>query len=221
MNTFVLDAEVVRVPSWVVDLDSFRRWAQSDEFPETGRICYLHGEVWVDMSREQVFSHNQVKNEFNPVVGGLVKAGRLGRYFPDGLLLSNADADLSSTPDGTFVSRESLRRERVRLVEGVQEGFVELEGTPDMVLEVVSASSVEKDTVVLRDLYWQADIPEYWLVDARGERLAFDILRHTARGYVTTRRQEGWLKSAVFGKSFRLTRQMDALGHPEYTLAVR
>ncbi len=107
MNTFVLDAEVVHIPSSVVDLDTFRRWAQSDEFPEVGRICYLHGEVWVDMSKEQVFSHNQVKNEFNLVVGGLVKAGRLGRYFPDGRLLSNADADVSSTPDGTFVSRQS------------------------------------------------------------------------------------------------------------------
>jgi Uma2 family endonuclease len=221
MNTFVLDAEVVRVPSWVVDLDSFRGWAHSDEFPTAGRICYFCGEVWVDMSKEQVFSHNQVKNEFNLVIGGLVKSGRLGRYFPDGVLLSNADADLSSTPDGTFVSHEGLRRERVRLVEGANEGFVELEGTPDMVLEVVSASSVEKDTVILRDLYWKAGIPEYWRADARGERLAFDILRHTARGYVTSRRHEGWLKSAVFGKSFRLTRQLDALGHPEFTLAVR
>ena len=67
MNTFVLDAEVVRIPSWIVDLDSFRRSASSDEFPEAGRICYLCGEVWVDTSKEQVFTHNQVKSEFNLV----------------------------------------------------------------------------------------------------------------------------------------------------------
>ena len=221
MNTFVLDAEVVRIPSWVVDLKSFRHWAHSDDFPEAGRICYLNGEVWVDMSKEQVFSHNQVKSEFNMVVGGLAKAERLGRYFPDGVLLSNAVADLTSEPDGTFVSRESLSLGRVRLVEGMQEGYVELEGTADMVLEVVSPSSVEKDTVILRDLYWHAGIPEYWLVDARGEQLAFDILRYAAKGYIASRKQGGWLKSAVFGRFFRLTQQMDTLGHPEYTLAAR
>ena len=43
MNTFVLDAEVVRIPSWIVDLDSFRRWA--GRVPEAGRICYLWGNV--------------------------------------------------------------------------------------------------------------------------------------------------------------------------------
>jgi Uma2 family endonuclease len=127
---------------------------------------------------------------------------------------------LSTEPDGTFVSFESLRRGRIELVEGA-EGFIELEGTPDMVLEVVSASSVEKDTVVLRELYWQAGVPEYWLVDARGERLQFDILRRRPDGYVETRTQAGWLKSAVFGKSFRLSSSLDELGHPEYTLSVR
>jgi len=38
---------------------------------------------------------------------------------------------------------------------------------------------------------------------------------------VKVRTQGGWAKSAVFGKSFRLTEQTDPLGHPDYTLAVR
>ena len=36
-----------------------------------------------------------------------------------------------------------------------------------MVLEVVSKTSVRKDTVVLPQLYWKSKIPEYWLVDGR------------------------------------------------------
>lgn len=221
MNTIVLDQERVHIPSWVRDLTSFRRWAHSDEFPETGRICYLNGEVWVDMSKEQFFSHNQVKQEFNLVLGGLVKTSRLGRYVPDGMLVSNEEAVLSCQPDGAFLSRQAQEEERVRLVEGKGGGFVELEGTPDMVLEVVSASSVEKDTGTLRELYWEAGVPEDWLVDARGEEPAFEILRHTPRGYVSTRKQGSWLRSAVFGKSFRLVRQNDELGNPEFTLEVR
>jgi Uma2 family endonuclease len=221
MSTIIFDEASVRIPAWVVDQASFRRWLQSDDFPEIGRICFFQGEVWVDMSKEQVFSHNQVKQEYNLVLGGLAKANKLGRYFPDGLLISNAEVDFTCQPDGTFVSHAALETGRIRLVEGSKEGYLELEGSPDMVLEVVSDSSVDKDTGLLRDLYWQASIAEYWLVDARGERLSFDLLRHTAKGYNSVRRQNGWVKSAVFGKSFHLSRKSDELGNPEYSLAVR
>jgi Uma2 family endonuclease len=219
MSTIVLE-ERIRIPECVVDLQSFRRWACSDEFPDRGRFSHLKGELWVALIPEQLFTHNQVKVEFATVVSGLLKHDRRGRFFGDRTLVTNVDAGLSTESDGTFVSFESVRQGRVQLVEGV-EGFVELEGTPDMVLEVVSASSVEKDTVVLRELYWQAGIPEYWLVDARGQRLRFEILRRRRDGYVETRKQDGWLRSVVFGKSFRLSSQLDELGHPEYTLAIR
>jgi len=212
---------VVSVPSWVVDLESFRRWADADDFPADGRAFYLKGEVWIDMSKEQLFTHLAVKREFFYVLNGLVKAGDLGLFLPDGLLLSNTRADICVKPDATFVSNDSIQAHRVELIEGWDGGFVEMEGTPDMVLEVVSASSVQKDTVVLRQAYWEAGIIEYWLVDARQEPIRFDIFRRTARNYSATRKRDGWLKSSVFGKSFQLTQRVNALGHPEYTLAVR
>jgi Uma2 family endonuclease len=220
-QTIVRDGDVVRIPAWVTDHASFRRWVHSDEFPErAGRVCYLDGEVWVDLSKEQLFTHNQVKAEFARVLGTLVKEERLGRFFPDGALVSNAEAGLTAQPDGAFVSRRSLESGRVRPVEGAKEGYVELEGRLDMVLEVVSDSSVEKDTEVLPELYWRAAVREYWLVDARGV-LSFDILRHTAKGYARTRRQAGWLRSAVFGRALRLRQQADELGNPEYSLDSR
>jgi hypothetical protein len=221
MNTIVLYDESVDIPDGISDLAGFRRWVHSDDFPKTGRICFLDGRVWVDMSKEQVFTHNQLKQEFNLVVGGLVMAKSLGRFLPDGVFLTNDRAQLACQPNGTFVSRLSLKRGRVRLVEGEKEGYLELEDTPDMVLEIVSASSVDKDTERLFDLYRRAGIPEYWLVDARSDRLEFDIFRHGAGGYVGTRKQGGWLKSGVFGKSFRFSRHLDDMGNPEYSLSVR
>jgi Uma2 family endonuclease len=217
----MLDGRALRIPAWVTDLETFRRWVRSEDVPEKTQVCYLAGEVWVDMSGEQVFSHNLVKQAFNLVLGSLVMANRLGRYHPDGILLGNPAADLSSKPDGLFVSRESLSADRVRLVPGTLSGFVELQGTPDMVLEVVSDSSVEKDTVTLPGLYWRAGIPEYWLVDARGKRLRFDILRRAARKYAAVRKQGGWVKSAVFGRSFRLVRRVDERDDPEYVVETR
>jgi Uma2 family endonuclease len=90
-----------------------------------------------------------------------------------------------------------------------------------MVLEVVSASSVEKDKVILPDLYWRAGIPEYWVVDARADRLEFDLFRCESDGYAPTRKQAGWLKSRVFGRSFRLSRHVDDAGNPKCTLSAR
>jgi Uma2 family endonuclease len=220
MITFVTESDQVSVPGWVTDLAAFRRWADEDDFPETGRICYLDGEVWVDMSKEQLFTHVLVKTEIMTVLSALVKAEQLGLFFGDGAFLSNVDADIAVVPDATFVSAAALQ-DRVRLLEGKDEGYVELEGSPDMVLEVVSRSSVRKDTKVLHRAYWRAGVREYWLVDARPDPLTFDILRHGPKSYRTTPRKGGWLESAVFGKSFRLRRRLSALKHPEFTLEVR
>ncbi len=212
---------VVSIPSWVVDLESFRRWADADDFPEDGRAWYLKGEVWIDMSKQQIFTHVLVKTELTITLGHLVKTANLGLFLGDGALLSNIAANTSGVPDAMFVSHATLASDRVHLVEGWEGGHVELEGTPDMVLEVVSSSSVHKDTVVLRQAYWQAGIREYWLVDARQEPVRFDILRRTAKRYTATPKRDGWLKSAVFGQSFRLSQRINAVGHPEYTLTVR
>ena len=220
MSTIVI-ADQVRIPAWIADLDSFRRWARSGEYPERGWVSYLDGEIWADTNMEQLFTHNRVKTKYTVVLDEVVEENELGYFFSDRVLLTNPEANLSTEPDGTFVSFASIESHRVRLIEGSEDGFVELEGTPDMVLEVVSTFSVRKDTEVLRELYWRAGIPEYWLVDVRKEPLRFDILRRTGRGYVVSRRQGGWLKSGVFGRSFMLETKKDRLGNPQYFLRVR
>src|SRR5713226_1515290 len=58
----------VHIPSWVLDHDSFRRWAFSDDFPERGRFVFLAGRLWVDLSMETDF-HNQIKTVITIVVG--------------------------------------------------------------------------------------------------------------------------------------------------------
>ena len=218
---FLSDTESVHLPVWVRDLQSFRKWAVSDESPEKAPVFFLDGVVWIDMSKQQIFSHIALKQEFFRVLGQLIRSSQLGKFFPDGLLLTNSNANLSGNPDATFVSTAAFREQRVVLVEGKSTGYVEMEGSPDMVLEIISDSSVEKDTQILRELYWKAGIGEYWLVDGRGDQLAFSILKHSPRGYVQSRISEGWLKSAVFGKSFRLTRRLDELGHPDFVLDVK
>ncbi|MHB1424688.1 MAG: Uma2 family endonuclease [Gemmataceae bacterium] len=217
MSTIVI-ADQVRIPSWVNDLESFRRWSRSDDYPERGWVSFLDGEIWVDMNMEQLFFHNRVKTQFTVVLGGLIKGEEFGYHFSDRAALSNEDANLYTEPDGTFCSFAAIEGKRVSLVEGVEGGHVEMEGTPDMVLEVVSTYSVRKDSKILGDLYWRAGIAEYWLVDARKTPLRFDILHWSERGYISTRRRQGWLKSKVFGQSFLLETKPDRLGHPQFFL---
>ncbi len=219
MSAVVLEERAV-IPDGIRDHDSYRRWARSPEFPQTGRFAFLSGKIWVDMSPEELMTHNLVKGEYAAVLHALLKQIRRGKFFHDRTLVTNVSARLSTEPDGTFVSFESLRLSRVTFVEG-QHGYIEMEGSPNMTLEVVSTSSVKKDTVDLRGLYWKAGVREYWLVNALQDELEFNILRHTRSGYVAARKRAGWVESKVFGKSFKITSKPDELGYPEYTLSVR
>jgi Uma2 family endonuclease len=220
-NTVVNEGQEIHIPLWVVDLDSFRRWTDQDEFPEDGRIWWLRRGVWIDMSKEQLFTHIQVKDQFTRVLGGLVEREGLGWYFSDGLLLTNVEAKMSGRPDGTFISERSLDERKIRWVENHEGGYTEAEGTPDMVLEVVSRSSVRKDTVELFEAYWEAGIAEYWLVDARKEPVRFDLYRHGEKGYVASAKRAGWVRSRIFGKWFRLRRTKGPREYPNFALAIR
>jgi Uma2 family endonuclease len=217
----VLVQDQIAIPGWINDLESYRRWAHSDGYPDQGWVSFLNGHIWVDFSMEEFLTHNRVKGAYAFAVMGVLRAHPIGDFVHDRMLLSNPAANLSTEPDGLFYLWETMRTGRLRLVPGKREGYMELEGTPDGVLEVVSQTSERKDKVVLRELYWSAGVPEYWLVDARTDPPQFDILRHTPTGYVPTIATEGWLRSEILGREFRLLRQVDPLGHPQFVVEAR
>src|SRR4051812_31918252 len=96
-------ADGVRIPPWVADLASFRRWARSDEFPEQGWYSHLNGELWVDLSMERA-RHNRVKTEISAVLAVLLKHTGTGEFFSDRMRLTNVSAALSTEPDGMYLS---------------------------------------------------------------------------------------------------------------------
>jgi Uma2 family endonuclease len=210
----------VIIPAWVEDFESYRRWRLSEDAPDNGEIAFLNSYIWVDLSREEFLTHNQVKAAYDYAIMNIVIPASLGRYVPNRTLLINADANLNTEPDGLFFTWDTMRTGRLRLVEREGQGIMELEGTPDQVLEVVSKSSVRKDTVLLRDLYFKAGIPEYWLVDVREGMMSFEILQRTPEGYVSVAAADGWIASKVLGKKFQLQKNVDPLGHPQFVVAV-
>jgi Uma2 family endonuclease len=204
------------IPDWVGDLDSFCQWRLSEDAPQRGEIAFLDTGIWVDLTMEEFLTHNQVKAVFDFAIMSVAQPAALGRYVPDRMLLRNAEANLSAEPDGLFFTWDTLRSGRLRLVDKPGVGVVVLDGTPDIVLEIVSKTSVDKDTVLLRDLYWKAGIAEYWLVDARGEAMSFEILQLATGGYVATPAVDGWIPSKVLSKRFQLQQKVDPLGHPQF-----
>lgn len=219
-----LDDAQVRIPAYVVDLQSFRRWAHSDEYPQRGRISWLGGAIEVDMSPEEIESHNKSKGAVTVGVWNYVREANLGDVLPDGAMLVNDEADLSTEPDLMFCSWESLRAGRVRYTERVEdtERFIDVVGSPDLVVEVVSLSSIRKDTVDLFERYFVAGIAEYWLIDARGRDIDFRIFTPGESGYdAVPPDSDGYLFSAVLQASFRLVRDRNPVGRFQYTLLHR
>jgi Uma2 family endonuclease len=119
------------------------------------------------------------------------------------------------------ISNEAFAKKRVKLTGGKQGKDTELVGTPDVVIEIVSPSSEDKDMEWLMSAYHNAGIPEYWLIDARDGQVRFDIYRRGKKGYTAGRKQDGWVKSPVLGRSFRLVQANDELGDPVFTLEAR
>jgi Uma2 family endonuclease len=218
----VPEGRALHLPTSIFTYEGFCDWAASDAYPERGRISYLNGEVVIDMSPEEIETHNQVKEAVNREIGNLNRALDLGRLFPDGVQLRNDAIGLNTVPDGMLVRWEAFESGRVRLVPRRRrpDEHVQLNGTPDWVLEVVSQDSVTKDTRTLRRLYFRQGIPEYWLINARGDDIDFQMLVRGRTRYAAVKPRDGWLASPVFGRSFRLRRR-NRLGMWIYTLHVR
>ncbi len=221
--TLVLEEQGVRIPASALTLSGFRPWAKSNDFPERGQISFICPEVFVDLSPEEIQTHNQVKLAITIALATFIQKHDLGEFYPGRSLVTNEAAGFATESDGTFAAWDRLESGQVQLVpcDDDPEQFLELAGTPNWVMEVVSDGSVRKDTRRLREAYHRAGIPEYWLIDARREAIAFEILQHTPTEYVPAPARGGWQRSAVFGRLFRLERERGPLQLWQYTLRSR
>jgi Uma2 family endonuclease len=208
-----------RLPATIFDHAGFRAWARSGAMPEGVRATFADGEVLIDMSLESSESHNKPKAEITRVLVGIAHGEDLGKAYADRMLLSHAGAALSTEPDFLFAGWEAFESGRLRLVEEANrdDDYIELEGTPDLVVEIVSDTSVRKDNVVLRGAYHRAGVPELWLIDAK-TALSFQILHHAEKDYEPSTPVGSPQVSRVLSRRFELTRTKNRLGRWLYTL---
>lgn len=212
----------LHVPLDIDRLEVFRAWVR--ELGEDGpRVHYSRGRVWIDVSPQDYVRHLRLVGQINARLILLAQELDLGQYWPDGGWLTNEEVGLSTEPDGFLVLWRTLESGAARFVERPGKGPLELVGRGDMVLEVVSDNSVEKDTVRFVADYAAAGFGEYWLVDARPQPMAFRLLVLQTDGtYADAERDaDGFLSSPVWGRRFRIDTGTDRTGRPTYELVVR
>lgn len=212
------------IPAQVYDLERFRQWSQSEQFPEHGRIDYLDGQVEVDLSPEDIHRHGTLKSEISSELSSLVQKTRLGIVLIDRSRVVSPAAGLSVEPDVVVVFHSTFEAGRVREVPSARggAGVIELEGAPDLVVEILSDSSEKKDRRRLPPLYAKAGVPELWLADARQEPLAFEIHTLKPGGYALQKADsDGWISSPVLGRQLRLVVSPGPRNRPHYELEHR
>ncbi|MFM8702560.1 MAG: Uma2 family endonuclease [Planctomycetia bacterium] len=222
MATVLVEDHCV-IPGDLATLAGFRRWAVSEDFPTYGRIDWVASHIEVDMSPEDIFTHGTLKTA---LIGRLwpLATDRGMHLFTGETRVTSERGDLSVEPDIVVVSEAALAEGRVRLVPAVggkPDRFVELEGAPDLIVEIVSDSSVTKDTQRLPAAYHAAGVREFWLVDARRTDVEFTILRWEPSGYVVAPGADRACHSTVFDCSFTLVCSRNAAGRFVYDLVAR
>lgn len=215
----------LRIPPTATTLNGFRQWMLTSSFPERGRISFFAGEIEVDMSPEDVLSHNDPKTALTVALGMLNEVDNLGRFQSDGARLLNEAAEVSNQPDLMFCRWESFASGRVsiRTNRRGKRSFSEVVGSPDLVVEILSRSSIRKDRRILPAKYFEAGITEYWLIDCRSEdAIDFQMLCRGPDSYVpVSADDEGFLASTALPYRFRLTRTRDPIGLWKYRLENR
>jgi Uma2 family endonuclease len=216
---------LILVPPEASSFEGFRAWSQAQWFPMHGRIDFVAGSVDIELNPEDLFTHGTAKIAIGSSLHFLVTRQQLGEVFMGGARVASPSAAFSVEPDVVVVLWDSLRSGVLRYVPTPghePERYIQMEGAPDLIVEIVSDDSVHKDTEVLPPLYARAGVPELWLTDARGKEIDFQILTLEDGGYVPMQPDaDGWLDSPRLGLSFRLTRYRTPFSTWSYTLEQR
>ena len=212
--TIARDPIRFRIPREAWTHAGFRAWVISAEFPDELKASWVKGEVIIDMSPEAIDTHNSPKTEVTSVLRAVVRDEGLGELYSDGTFFTNEEADVSTEPDLMYASFASIEQGRVRYADKANRpgDRVEVQGQPDLIIEVISDSSKRKDEELLREGYARAGVQEYWIIDARGDEVRFEMLLLEGGEYRPTSR------SRAFARSFKLERVRNRVGRWDYRL---
>jgi Uma2 family endonuclease len=140
----------------------FADWVRAHEGWDPNHYELLSGRII--MNPPAGYPHGEIENKVGRLIGNFVDARRLGKVFgsSQGYALETGD---TLEPDASFVSN-------ARWAAGPRpEPGRFLRIAPNLVVEILSASTASRDRGEKRSAYERAGVEEYWIVDWRAREI--------------------------------------------------
>ena len=121
------------------------------------------------MAPSPFMGHSSITTNLTATIGVYVKIKRLGICFGDHMDVHFPDGN-TFQPDFTFISaaNEKLYLEKRNMT---------FHGVPDMVAEIFSKSTMQRDVGIKKDVYERNGVKEYWIIDPWREAVDVYLLR--------------------------------------------
>lgn len=159
-----------------------------EQTPEGWGYELIDGEIIHKMTGPNI-KHQIISGNLELELRLFVRKNRLGQVFD-----APTDVKITETntvePDIFFISNDQLSIIKENRIEGV----------PDIVIEILSPSTGYYDLRTKYDIYENAGVKEYWIVDP--ELKTFEIYSNQDKTFVLIQKlkEKGLVKSAIFSE---------------------
>lgn len=163
METMTADNIAIRPSSLVMTEEDFVEFCNEDT-----RAEFIAGEVIVHSPTS--FQHSRIATFLTSILQLFIDQHQLGTLWADNFQV-RLRPGLRRVPDIIFI----LSTTELKITN------TEIEGAPDLVVEIVSHESLEQDW---RDKYFeyeQAGVKEYWTIDPYAEKMAIYCLNEQGK----------------------------------------
>lgn len=174
---------IIAPPSVPNDKISYRKFLEWNG--EEGWFEWVDGEV-IEISNPS-FRHQDLSNFLAAILRFFVEAKNYGIVVSAPFQIKFDFRPSGRQPDIMFVSNENLFR--------VEKQFVD--GTADLIIEIVSPESLARDTQDKFDEYEKAGVREYWIIDYRRRTANFYNLDEDGKYKLRSLTAEGAFESRV------------------------
>ena len=197
-NAFLLIQEA----QVILNQEQKRREAFYNEITEQEKVEFINGEIIVHSPVKK--KHNDASSLLNCLLGVYVRKNKLGFVGYEKIMVRLTRNDYE--PDVVF-----FRKDKADLFSPNQTLFP----APDLVIEVLSDSTEDKDRGIKFQDYEAHEVMEYWIIDAENQVLEQYMLTSTGyelhlksdNGYVKSVAVEGFSIpiEAIFNEATNLT----------------
>ena len=155
----------------------FRRYTceEVDSWDTDERYELIDGELYLVATPRRV--HQEISMELSRQLGNFLRGKSCKVYYAPFAVYLYDDNSTKVEPDIVVVCDKS---------ELSDEG---LRGAPDLIIEILSPSSLRHDKITKFNLYLNAGVREYWIVDPENKTVSVNILQngeYAAKSYTET-----------------------------------